>query len=615
MAKQRLQTQRGINPVLPRPMASPTDTFVRTNGGAQGEQLARALGSIAPGLNRLGMTLFQRSAEDDRVKGEALARKLHESGNSLAKAVRDGKVPANESPWFMEGLQEQFGRTSADKWQSDLMGALATDEGMQQATSMDAFDAYVAQHRSKWLAENVGDEGRDARFELGFGGRSDAYYADERRKFAAQLDNRVKGMGDEAHFMEVKAAALRAAEEGTDPAALGGAITNLNSALLKQGRNGTSVNLNTVRAVTAAALEVGGEKGRALLSTLGNVKAGSGLLKDTQYGSEALLKANDELDARFLQQEARRTAQAKVVREEASRTVTTEALGLLQADPHADLSGLLQKAQAMRAPELVSDLQQIQRSVQDLSWRTDDDVQADLTKRILSPAEGDEPVTASTITQALIGKQLRNEDAVAMFRLLNERESASGQRINGDPNYQMALRNIRSLFGSELSLSGEAATRAGRAQNALAHAWFDLERNGKLPGMDTGERIKWLSSMSDLIFKQQSAGLQLQVNPAPPPSFPTVGPLGQSTQGAPSMLARPASGADSTGVPLSLLPPQMLQDFGRSLRVTNELSTWLTKNNIPPAAYTDFLLQQLEADAAARKEAELKASQAKLNEE
>src|SRR5690606_16204191 len=118
-------------------------------------------------------------------KGVAEARRLQEEGLSMAQATREGRLPKHQNPWFQAGLQEQFGRVSADTWQSDLMAAMAANRDLQNATSMEAFDAFAQQHRAEWMKANV-EGGRDGHFERGFGARSDAYYADARRQFAAR---------------------------------------------------------------------------------------------------------------------------------------------------------------------------------------------------------------------------------------------------------------------------------------------------------------------------------------------------------------------------------------------------------------------------------------------
>src|SRR5690349_4134216 len=131
MPKQRVQVDSGFGPASLQPAAKPVDTFVQTAEGKSLDQLAQGLAQVAPALGRFSDTLAKRKAEGDYAAGEQKARELTQSAKSFRDAIRSGKITPDQSPWFMAGLHEQFGRLAADRMNFDMMNAVSQDEGLQ----------------------------------------------------------------------------------------------------------------------------------------------------------------------------------------------------------------------------------------------------------------------------------------------------------------------------------------------------------------------------------------------------------------------------------------------------------------------------------------------------
>src|ERR1041385_4497116 len=139
MPKQRLQVDSGISAPALKPAASPVETFVQPNAGKQVEQLAQGLATLAPSLGHLSDVLSQRKSEADFSAGQQKARELAQNAKDFKEAIRQGKITPNQSPWFMAGLREQFGRLAADRMNFEMLTAAGEEGHFQTTTHPDGF--------------------------------------------------------------------------------------------------------------------------------------------------------------------------------------------------------------------------------------------------------------------------------------------------------------------------------------------------------------------------------------------------------------------------------------------------------------------------------------------
>src|ERR1043166_7835872 len=172
--RQRLQVDSGIPQPELRPAASPIDTFVHTDAGQQTEQLAQGLAQLSPALGRFSDVLTEKQAQADYEAGSQKARELSQSAKSFKDAIQAGKITPNQSPWFMAGLKEQFGRLAADRMNFEFLTAAAQDENLQTTTNPADFDAFYSKFLGQWQQNNLDPDSRDRFFEKGFGSKSDA---------------------------------------------------------------------------------------------------------------------------------------------------------------------------------------------------------------------------------------------------------------------------------------------------------------------------------------------------------------------------------------------------------------------------------------------------------
>src|ERR1051325_3444751 len=283
MPKQRLQVDSGISAPALKPAASPVETFVQPNAGKQVEQLAQGLAMRVLSLVHLSDVLSQRKSEADFSAGQQKARELAQNAKDFKEAIRQGKITPNQSPWFMAGLREQFGRLAADRMNFEMLSAAAQDDTLQSSVNPADFDSFVQKFTQQWQHDNLNEGDRDLHFEQGFGSKADAYVADAQREFAAQLAGRVVKFAGDGHFSEVINNVMTEWGRHTSPEQIGAGITDLNDAAIARGMSGDLVNQMTVDAVIAVAKRTNDS---SLLGLLDHIRSGKQDSKGNRGGRE-----------------------------------------------------------------------------------------------------------------------------------------------------------------------------------------------------------------------------------------------------------------------------------------------------------------------------------------
>jgi hypothetical protein len=527
MPKQRQQVNTtGLRPVPLAPAARPVDTFVRTNAGANLEQLATALSSLEPGLARLSAGFQERQQvanAEQRAAGEkAFREQVQEHNKTYAQAVKDGMIPRGADPFFVAGFKEQAGRVSADQFYSDLRTALLTDEHLKEATDLKAYDDAIATYREQWMKEHVG-ENRDKFFEVGFGHRADAATANLRNEMASRVAQRVEEFSDDAHFSEVKTHVLSNLE-GHTLDEIAADINQLNSdAIEHEHRNGAVVTRITTKAIVSAALQRamdGDPQARTYLDLLKKVKGKTGALADTEYGSAALIKIGEEIDDHLWQANERARAQTAQDREERTRGALSQAIKDLSDNPSANLTKYV--TQLKDVPGAAAELVQLQRSMNVLTFRTDEGVKQNLFSRIWTDSEN--PVTAQHIVHWMNTGKLETQDAAWLIGQVELRDSAARARFGtqdklfDDFQFRQTLSGLEARFSDPVTglIGADRADRAAYARAMLMMQWSSYAQ-GEGATATLQARQKWLTETSDAIVSHERGTESLSISPAPKP--------------------------------------------------------------------------------------------------
>jgi len=516
MPKKRLQVDSGIGPAGLRPVASPVDTFVpQTADAHQLEQLAQGLAALSPALGRFSDVLAKRTAEEQFEAGKKRARELTESAKSFRDAIRDGKITPDQSPWFMAGLREQFGRLAADRMNFDFQTALAKDEKMQSTTEAADFDAFYQSFATGWMKDNLDEGDRNAQFEQGFGNRADAYLADNQRQFASQLAGRVVKFAGDGHFSEVFNSIRTELGRGTSLDTLGAAITAMNDEAVAKGLNGRLVNERTVEAVVAAARRLNDTSILGLLDTIqsGPLDGKRSALSATRTGAAAVEEAENDIAQEnqvAMNREHQRAEQAK---DQAVEGIFGQAVQLLDQanDPHnVDLKPLRQMMQQI-APEKVPLMLQLQDAWSDRTLADDPLQVASAFRRVYTPHAGEHYTSLEEASALLANREMSVPTWRSLVNEIQSRDNEGGtSRFEKDPLLKAAQRQIRAMFVSELGIEGpEMRLKAEEAVDEFTMRYIRWRR-GSGKDMNEEQVRTWMHDTRNEVFKSKSGASNLR---------------------------------------------------------------------------------------------------------
>jgi hypothetical protein len=520
--KPRVQVDTGLRPEPLRPVTRPVDTYVRPNPNSQLTQLAGALAELSPKLGRYAGVVGEQQASKDKSAGEAFARDLSASGTAYADAVKSKQLPPNASPWFMAGLRESYGRISAGKWSSDFRAAVGANEGLSASTSLEAFDAFYGEHRTKWLEENVGANVRDQYFETGFGNKSQAYYEAMRDQFAAQTVQNTWAQSSEALQVEISQHLDNVI--GNDvlvkmPAEqVAASIAEfMTSRIRNYGMDGSLVNKATAQAVVQWAVNNEDITALELLRKIPGGTKGSNLLNITGVG-EMYDKGREDI-ARWSQfKKSTAEADRKKSQAEQQDAIFSSFISTLEntdqpssINPTPLIAALVQSGQ-----DPVQATQQVHGMIDVYSnriYHDDEYVAAGLWADIFGVVNAQDPafVTQGKLRQAfLVDRALSNQTFNQMSNAIAQRDSSGGgSGRSTDPILEKGFSDLRSLFKQSLGEfentgDGFRFLQGKRELNAKYAQW----RAG--PGKDASdaEARDWMTQQAILVGTRRIGPIQ-----------------------------------------------------------------------------------------------------------
>jgi len=517
MPQQRLQVDSPTGPARLATPASPVDTFAPDTASAQKlDQLAQGLSTLSPALGRLSDTLAERQAASDQQAGAQKARELAASAKSFKEAVDAGRLLPSQSPWFMAGLREQFGRLAADHQAADFTVAMAKDPNMQSTTNPEDFDKFYSQFSQQWSQQNLGDsDTQDPHFIKGFGARSDAYLVDARQQFSSQLAGRVVRVAGDQQFSEALNSILTELGRGTSQEAIGQSLTQLNDEAVARGVDGTLVNQMTSEAIIQAAKRLGDQN---VLGLLDQVHSGPALatgtratLGTTRFGADARDKAIDDIGA---ENQARANRQYQIEergKAQAVDAIFTQATQALEAadDPHnADLSTYRAQLETV-APEKVPMLFQMQDAWNSHELKDDPTVVASLFRRIYTQDPGEAPTSIEDASAVLADRKMSIPTYREMVNDIQQRQE-HGSPIDRDPLLKQGQQQVKSMFVSEFGFDTPDMRR--RAEEAVDEFTMRYIRWRTGPGKDaTEEQARtWIHDARTSVFASKSSASDLR---------------------------------------------------------------------------------------------------------
>lgn len=510
MPKQRLQVESGISPAGLTAPAQPVDTFVKTGAGAQLEQLAQGLSQLSPALGRFSDVLTQRQNETDLASGQRTARDLANSAKSFREAIQSGKILPNQSPWFMYGLHEQFGRLAADHMSAEATVAAAQDESLQSSTDMADYDKFLSDFIPKWQDANVDPSERNLQFEKGFGSRADAALADLRANFASQIAGRVQKFANDGHFSEVMNSVITEAARGTSHAVVGAEISQLMDAGIARGMNGTQLNIKTVDAVVAAAKRLNDSSWLDLLDTIKtgrpDNRGNRPSLATTQYGSTEIEKAQQEIAGQNQTLANIRWTNDERQHAEAVASVYRQAVSALEATDDPASVNLSSQRAAMNAvaPEKVNDLINLQKNYRDETIVTDPPLVASAFRRVWTPYPGEQATTEADAGDLLANRKISRPDFTTLMSYIQERDRG-GSKIANDPLLKQGQAQIRAMFAAEFGQgSSDQKQRAEEAVDEFTSQYLHYRQSADGKNADEVRTRAWIHDHRILAYRRMS---------------------------------------------------------------------------------------------------------------
>src|SRR5665213_2728565 len=452
---QRALRQDTIEPEGVRPVASPVDTFVDTNGGNQLSQLARSLSSVSPEVGQLSDFLDQKGKQQDQTQAQAdVSKAVRNGAQTYADAVKSGAIPASASPFYRMYAQKQMGQLMAGKMASD-MEADGT-QAMAGATSMAAVDKYMQQYQSNWIkAHNATG---DTAWTEGFNPHANAAMAELRSRASEAVGKNL----------EVQTQATINAE---------------NDQAIAAGMSGTQVNSATSQALRDSA-EAASDT--SYLNLAKGIKAGTGTLQDTDaFAQTHAYIVRSQMEADNAAHEAKVRASDDV-----RSTQMTLGINALDANPNADIRPMVA---ALTATKDFTAIESLQAHKAALQQHTEKDDSAGWTS-VMEDLTGPNP----TLTRAHLSAMIANGDltpdhAHTASNMLTEQQKAAQDKSKSnsytkDPIYSLSMKVLRSNFMSSVGGVGILNPGFGKAAESLDSQLQELITSPAYLAMDATRR-------------------------------------------------------------------------------------------------------------------------------
>lgn len=247
-----IPSELGIQTSPLRPVASPVDTFVRSNAGQQLSQLGNALSGLAPELAGVAMTIKHKENEKQTIAGENKANELLASGKTWKQAVDEKLVDVKDNPFFIISAQNQFGKVLGNKYADELHEAVKQSP-IADSMRPEDFDTFSAAFRKQWTAAHLGEH-TDAYMTNAFNNTAVDAEIQQRHQFAQEAGVRFVNDTTDAFKTNMGGEIRKAVKAGTVeqlPAALG----EIMLAARGSGLQWKTVNSMVVDAVLAQASE------------------------------------------------------------------------------------------------------------------------------------------------------------------------------------------------------------------------------------------------------------------------------------------------------------------------------------------------------------------------
>jgi len=529
MVKRRVQVQDLQGPQQLTPQARPVDTYylpqekavappARTNGFLQ---LAEALRSVQPGIDRFVDTKIDQIRESEHQKGAAAAVKNKQGFN---EAIKSNLIPPGASPWFRMGFQQERLRTIGEEFDIQLREAYA-QSGAKGSGKLEDFSKFLTEQKNA-LFQQLGDEfdNRDIQDVL-----VPSIQKSETHLFSEHVNNRVKQIEIDAKdnvknqvfalLDQYYNAGVNDDERVKILSQLGVLHSDLGKRTVSSGLPGTETNQIMADAIGQYALT---HEDPDVLEVLDHVDTGNGILGKTGYSQTVAGKIADQIAD--LKERRERFQWAKEDRDRAEKIDTLQSAIMLKIiqDPTVDVTSEA-KVLALLDPEKARAIISFQDARLDAQTTVRDDPH---TVNILQAGIYSGRTAQNDIISASLNNKVSPQTAGRLLNTLFDFKQDTTTRTILDNDYvHRTLQNMRSAIMKGDGFGGFDNDSILRANMAEIRFTNSIQQFTKQNQNYTDEQLfKYLnevyqSIVSDPIYTDSSLPLPgaSQSSPAPKP--------------------------------------------------------------------------------------------------
>jgi hypothetical protein len=522
----RVQPDKIASPML-QPVASPVDTFERSDAGEQAAQLALALKGFAPELAQYGNTVFQQKKEDDIKAGTAAGDSIYQEVVTAGQQIKAGEIAPHESKWFRAAAAEQLGRLNAARFSSTLRSAMEDPNSpLAESTDPADFDKFAEAARQEYVAQAV--DGQDAFFTASFNEVSNKEVLSLRDQFASQAGTRLQTQVIEGTYIEHQQNIEDGLRAGKSLAEIAKTIYDRNTIQYALNPSaGTALSNTMVRAVIDYAKRTENLEVLDLLKHIPGGAKGSTLEK-TSFANKLLEEATDNIRASRQQRYNLANTEDKNATEEAVEGAIGDLYVAMDVAEKEGRSLTKEEVKDFADRVAVVDPSQSERiyrvaAAEKRRTEVDDEVikQGLYEKAFRGTLTYDEVATAyesDDLTDST-ARTLRQEIRA------NRAKRGAAKALTQQPQVQETKTRLRGLFIDQYGINApEMRMRAELAVQDLENAWVEWRR-GEGASADDAAISTFLQQQTLSIFSKKADVDLKESTAAVLPRSPSAGPV------------------------------------------------------------------------------------------
>lgn len=544
MSRVQVPTINRLTPITPQ--ATPVDALVhpmqptQVIGPSKAEQLAEALGGLAPNVNKV-LVDHQNTVDQQAADQGTLARDLRGKASvNFKDAVNKNIIPLSANPFFQAAYKERDGAIAADQYKSDLIVALSVGPF---AASKDPSETepLLNTFRDSWLKDHPDVSLNDPHFSHGFDSAVQQTNSNVREHQANEIGKRQEADAYNNNYHDVLSIYDDAQLRNLPPTSVAAAISHTLDLGISVGMDPKTLNGIVLDAARAKSLETGTTEP---FLALDSVQTGKGFLGRTINVINAKHEIEDMLATQKRSEDDHAWVQAQrdrtVTEQNANKTIFDNLFASEQSGTPANIMNVSQAFKTLGDvnPNQAESMQAMFTAFNKNKADTDDE----LTKWTLYNEGGlegtlnqsrvNKAFSASLLT-ATTAKDLTDRITARTQRDLGNARADAAEARAAEPKtfdqidaYQEGRASLKKILGDDplATLSPEVAKRIAKANFMFSQAsesWVQAHPNATPQEQikNSSENLTSILSLVDpdgSIAKSNAATGQYNYSPSTP---------------------------------------------------------------------------------------------------